>query len=89
MVLKQFFDISTSFRFSDFQRSVWSVQSIPEACPCLIISVLHHLVTLEHTFKSHCTLAGQVELLGFEITVLLYSDFLAIFLSLMNKYVPH
>ena len=34
MVLKLFFDISTSFRFSDFQRSVWSVQSIPEACPC-------------------------------------------------------
>ena len=36
MVVKLFFDICTSFRFSDFQRSMLSVQSIFEACPCIM-----------------------------------------------------
>ena len=33
MLLKRFFDISTSFRFSDFQKISVSVQSIPETRP--------------------------------------------------------
>ena len=39
MILRLFFDTSTGFRFSDFQRSVWSVQSISVACPCMYLEV--------------------------------------------------
>ena len=35
-----------NFRFSDFQRSVWSVQSIPEACPWIRQPNNHYLSSI-------------------------------------------